>query len=539
MERQIKTSRELSERLYRGVGQLRPEYFRVVSYWIAQLSEANGFAIDIHLWSSIFNSYATTTELNTATIQRYATASCHIALSLVQGKSPAYIKNWVDISNNAFTEEELTDAIGDIYVSLGGKVLIPSTGYFLRLLVNNDSVYNKALAIANLIHLDRDIHKYLPYDIAQAVLEVVSKNIVTNTGFFVHNLAHSIVYKSKNQSGVNALQRYFHVDFKVLLSDNTTIMPSLETTPIRESSPTGISKFSIKEFNQGRLLGSGSYGSVYKGILAGGEIAIKKQEDNNFTTVLQEIAIACTLKHPNIETVRGFTFDNGNLYFTMAIREMSLDKAIHMDRTREEEQVVRDIIYIKGRRDLLPILEYNIRRTIALDIMRGLEHLHANGVIHSDIKPANILLTENMRAKIADFGSASPYATSIIENQPVRHEACSSWYKPIEHMTIENIKYSYEVDVWAAAIVLLEMETGCLYIDETMFNEAKVKKGITTAYRYAIDRIHNIFGNTGTRDLECIEDQHFKDVCKTMYTYDVTRRYTASQIVKDLEAGYM
>jgi hypothetical protein len=111
MKRQIKTSRELSERLYRGVGQIRPEYFRSVSYWITQISEVNGFAIDIPLWSSILNSYATTTELNTGTIQRYATASCHIALSLVQGKSPAYLRNWVDISNNAFTEEDLTDAI--------------------------------------------------------------------------------------------------------------------------------------------------------------------------------------------------------------------------------------------------------------------------------------------------------------------------------------------------------------------------------------------------------------------------------------------
>ena len=91
----------------------------------------------------------------------------------------------------------------------------------------------------------------------------------------------------------------------------------------------------------------------------------------------------------------------------------------------------------------------------------------------------------------------------------------------------------------ATGITLLEMETGCTYIDSAYFiNTANVRNS-DKAYKLTRLRIRQVLGQDGTRDLECIEDQYFKDVLMTMLAFDPLRRYTAIQILEDLEAGYV
>jgi serine/threonine protein kinase len=138
----------------------------------------------------------------------------------------------------------------------------------------------------------------------------------------------------------------------------------------------------------------------------------------------------------------------------MSVREMSLDAAIHMSRSQKEESNVIDSIFLDGNIGLLPLIEYNTRRQIALHILKALKYLHSNGIIHNNIKPDNILLTDLYSAKIADFGSCFTYTVSDIEKQPSRNAPCTYMYRPIKHIKESSSHYfSYEVDIWAAGCV--------------------------------------------------------------------------------------
>lgn len=59
-------------------------------------------------------------------------------------------------------------------------------------------------------------------------------------------------------------------------------------------------------------------------------------------------------------------------------------------------------------------------------------------------------------------------------------------------------------------------------------------KGEVSSNKYAIRRIKQVFGVTGEIDLKCIEDDAFKNICKTMYVYDPETRSTASELVEDM-----
>lgn len=87
--------------------------------------------------------------------------------------------------------------------------------------------------------------------------------------------------------------------------------------------------------------------------------------------------------------------------------------------------------------------------------VRGLAYLHANQVIHRDIKPGNILVVNGV-AKISDFGGC---ATTLGRKLPYEHNIVTSYWRPPELFYEEKGKYaySYEVDVWSMLVVGLDV----------------------------------------------------------------------------------
>jgi serine/threonine protein kinase len=504
---------------------------------MAEIHKLLFFPMDMTYWSSILNSYTTVKDIKDKDIQLYACASAYISISLSEdsSESPEFT-DLVYVSAGAFTKEGLIDAISQIYVTLAGKLIIPTTAYFLRLLVQDKAELNMCLAIASLIYLESDVHKYLPYELAQGVIAITNGTINSNISRVIQHIMYRLIHTAIDQRGIRAIEKFYSINFKkkfpysVKNYTNTDLLPS-----IGKVSPTNIKKFDIEDFNIQRILGAGSSGTVYKGLISGKSVALKKQSIASFDSSILEIAIARTLKHPNIESVKGFTFDNGSVYFTMPVRLMSLAEAIHMGRSYEEEFNAVNSILLNGEVGLLPLIKYDIRRRIAIHIIRGLLYLHSNGIIHGDVKPGNILLTKSYKAKLADFGSSSIYVIPGIENQPDRNHPGTFEYRSIEQMVSSYPLYSYEVDVWAAGITLLEMETGCYYINREYFADTLEIKGVDQAYFEVRRRIRQVLGQDGTRDLECIEDQYFKNILITMYAFDPKRRHITSQILENFE----
>ncbi|KAE8731741.1 putative Leucine-rich repeat protein kinase family protein [Hibiscus syriacus] len=147
-------------------------------------------------------------------------------------------------------------------------------------------------------------------------------------------------------------------------------------------------------FSKSKLLGTGSYGSVYRGTLLDGitfAIKVFKLElKGAFKSFDVECEVLRNIRHRNLTKI--ISMCSNNLDFGALILELmpngSLDK------------------WLYSNNHFLDILQ---RLNILIDVASALEHLHhhhTTPVVHCDLKPSNILLDENMVAHLSDFGIA-------------------------------------------------------------------------------------------------------------------------------------
>jgi hypothetical protein len=123
------------------------------------------------------------------------------------------------------------------------------------------------------------------------------------------------------------------------------------------------------------------------------EVAVKilnasfEQHRDAFVALQREASKAQSLAHPNIVTVFDFDRDGESVFITMELLlGQSLDEAIRATHRRGMERAAA-----------LPVIR---------GIAEGLTYAHRKGIVHSDLKPANIFLTDDGTPKILDFGIA-------------------------------------------------------------------------------------------------------------------------------------
>jgi serine/threonine protein kinase len=141
------------------------------------------------------------------------------------------------------------------------------------------------------------------------------------------------------------------------------------------------------------VLGQGAFGVVYLAYdtlldrpVAIKELTVTAQTDEvAFKRFIQEARAAGGLNHPHIVTVYALKVLESNVYLVM-------------------EYLAGDSLRaLLEKRNPLPV-EEAVR--IAADVCEGLAAAHAKGIIHRDVKPENVLLAEDGRAKVGDFGIA-------------------------------------------------------------------------------------------------------------------------------------
>jgi len=263
------------------------------------------------------------------------------------------------------------------------------------------------------------------------------------------------------------------------------------------------------------LLGEGGYGGVYSCKVEGTVVAVKKQCRYTYANALKEIAIMSTLDHSNIEKVLGICFTTDASYFSMQLRKTSLHRLLYPVHTNS---VFADYIWVKNQpRPYSHLLSLERRRHIGKQLLKGLQYIHSMGVIHADIKPGNILLDNEDRVKISDFGIStySPLTNTREEMIP----PCTSHYRPIEHLTYSCKSYGYEVDMWACGLVLMEMEVGCHPINSSG----------DPSDEYMRTQYLKIFGKDGDVTPKCLGVSTFASLCMSMIRYDPSSRTTASE----------
>ncbi|KAF9669208.1 hypothetical protein SADUNF_Sadunf14G0083900 [Salix dunnii] len=150
-------------------------------------------------------------------------------------------------------------------------------------------------------------------------------------------------------------------------------------------------------FGTNSLIGEGSYGRVYYGVLKTEQAAAikkldaSKQPDDEF---LAQVSMVSRLKHENFVQLLGYCVDGGSRVLAY---EFASNGSLH------------DILHgrkgVKGAQPG-PVLTWPQRVKIAVGAAKGLEYLHEKAdprIIHRDIKSSNVLIFDDDVAKIADF----------------------------------------------------------------------------------------------------------------------------------------
>ncbi|XP_027340223.1 putative leucine-rich repeat receptor-like protein kinase At2g19210 [Abrus precatorius] len=194
-----------------------------------------------------------------------------------------------------------------------------------------------------------------------------------------------------------------------------------------------------------KLIGKGGYGIVYYGSLNDGtQVAVKilmpksPQGSQQFQT---EAQLLMRVHHRNLASFLGYCNEVGHtaiIYEYMAYGNL--------------EEYLSD-----ARREPL---SWRQRIQIAVDAAQGLEYLHHGckpPIIHRDIKTANILLNEKIRAKVADFGFSKFLST---ENESHISTAVVGTFGYLDPEYYTSSRLTEKSDVYSFGIVLLELITG-------------------------------------------------------------------------------
>ncbi|KAL8099389.1 leucine-rich repeat receptor protein kinase HPCA1 [Apium graveolens] len=189
-------------------------------------------------------------------------------------------------------------------------------------------------------------------------------------------------------------------------------------------------------------IGSGGYGKVYRGMLSNGQItAIKRAQQGSMQGGLEfktEIELLSRVHHKNLVGLVGFCFEQG---------EQMLVYEYMPNGTLRESLSGKSGIHLDWKR----------RLRIALGSARGLAYLHdlANPpIIHRDIKSTNILLDENLTAKVADFGLSKLVSDSEKGHVSTQVKGTLGYLDPEYYMSQQLTEKS---DVYSFGVVMLEL----------------------------------------------------------------------------------
>ena len=104
-------------------------------------------------------------------------------------------------------------------------------------------------------------------------------------------------------------------------------------------------------------------------------------------------------------------------------------------------------------------LNDKILKNYLVQILEGLEYLHAHRVVHRDIKSANVLVDTNGVCKLTDFGSAKRILKRENDNTQKKVVGTVQWMAPEVIKSQEAGRFS---DIWSLGCTILEMATGKL-----------------------------------------------------------------------------
>lgn len=279
-------------------------------------------------------------------------------------------------------------------------------------------------------------------------------------------------------------------------------------------------------FDNSSMIGSGGFGDVYRAHLKDNTVvAIKKlkhvsgQGDREFTAEMETIG---KVKHRNLVPLLGYCkVGDERLLVYEYMKFGSLEDVLH-DRKKNGLK-----------------LNWTTRRKIAIGSARGLAFLHHNcipHIIHRDMKSSNVLLDENLEARVSDFGMAR-HMSVMDTHLSVSTLAGTPGYVPPEYY--QSFRCSTKGDVYSYGVVLLELLTGKQPTDSPDFGDNNLVGWVKQHARMRISDVFDreLLKEDPTLEIELL--QHLKVACACLDDRP-WKRPTMIQVMamfKEIQAG--
>ncbi|VVC27767.1 Hypothetical protein CINCED_3A014110 [Cinara cedri] len=218
---------------------------------------------------------------------------------------------------------------------------------------------------------------------------------------------------------------------------------------------------SVEEFQCLNRIEEGTYGVVYRAkekqtdqIVALKRLKMEKEKEGFPITSLREISTLLKSQHPNIvkvkEIVVGSNMDK--IFIVMDYVEHDMKSLMETMRQKKQSFTPAEIKCLMGQ------------------LLKAVEHLHDNWILHRDLKTSNLLLSHKGILKVGDFGLAREYGSPLKSYTPV---VVTLWYRSPE-LLLGAKEYSTPIDIWSVGCIFAEfllMEP--LFTGKTEYDQLK------------------------------------------------------------------
>ena len=190
------------------------------------------------------------------------------------------------------------------------------------------------------------------------------------------------------------------------------------------------------------VVGEGAYGIVYKckNKETGKYVAIKRfkevEDDLVKKTMKRELKMLQKLHHPNVVDFQEAYKRKGNLYLVFEFVDKNLLELLQEHPQGLDPTLIRHLIY---------------------QLCKAIKYMHDQNIIHRDVKPENLLITDKMELKLCDFGFSRLISGSCTEK--LTDYVATRWYRAPELLLTQG-EYGKEVDYWAIGCIMGELVDG-------------------------------------------------------------------------------
>ncbi|XP_077965775.1 uncharacterized protein LOC120336204 isoform X1 [Styela clava] len=200
---------------------------------------------------------------------------------------------------------------------------------------------------------------------------------------------------------------------------------------------------SVDEFQCLNRIEEGTYGVVYRAkdkktgeVVALKRLKMEKEREGFPITSLREVCTLLKAHHPNIVTVQEIVVGSNmdKIYIVMDYVEHDLKSLME---TMKQPFLVGEV------------------KTLMIQLLRGVHHLHDNWILHRDLKTSNLLLSHRGILKIGDFGLAREYGSPLKPYTPI---VVTLWYRSPE-LLLGCKEYSTYIDIWSVGCIFAELLT--------------------------------------------------------------------------------